>query len=332
VDLLDSTAVEDARLLTRRRLRARGQGARYVLGRLGQGIVIIFGAVTISFFLAHLTGNPAEVLAGGQMSREQVEQLSRQLGYDRSLLVQYGDYLGKVVRGDLGQSFRFQEPAAKSVFDALPDTLLLVAGAILLSCAVAVPTAVFSVLRRESLADRALRRGLIVGQGMPEFWLGLILVLVFAVQLGWLPSIGFEGFRSLILPVVTLAVPLMSMLVRLLRANVLDIMTSDFVVALRGKGLTEVEILLRHALRNALVPFVTFLALQIGWLIGGTIIVENVFVWPGIGTLALTAVQTRDLPVIQAIVILVAAAYVVLNLAVDLLMMWIDPRIRTERA
>jgi peptide/nickel transport system permease protein len=304
---------------------------RYVLGRLAQGVVIVFGAITVSFVLAHLSGNPAEVLAGGSMSEEQVRQLSHQLGYDRPALVQYFDYIGDVARGDLGHSFRFQEPAVNSVLTALPKTLQLIAAAIIAACAVAIPIAIFSVRRRESIADRAVRRGLIVGQGLPEFWLGLILVLIFAVQLGWLPSLGYSGFESLVLPAATLAIPLTAMLVRLLRANLLDIMTSDFVVALRAKGLSELDILRRHGLRNALVPFVTFLALQVGWLIGGTIIVENVFVWPGIGTLALQAVQTRDLTVIQAIVVIVAASYVVLNLAVDLFMTWIDPRIRTGR-
>jgi ABC-type dipeptide/oligopeptide/nickel transport system permease component len=326
-----SPSVEAA--LPRRRLRgASGAGIRYASSRLAQGLLVVFGAITISFVLIHLTGNPAEVLAGGQMSREQVAQLSKQLGYERPLVVQYFDYLGNVARGDLGDSFRFQEPAIKSVSHALPRTLLLVGTTILVACAFAIPAAVFSVRRRESLPDRALRRGLILGQGMPEFWLALILVLLFSVKLGWLPSIGLDGPRSLILPVATLALPLTAMLVRLLRAELLDIMTSDFVVALRSKGLTENSILLRHGLRNALIPFVTFLALQIGWLIGGTIIVENVFVWPGIGTLALSAVQVRDLTVIQAIVIIVAVSYVILNLLVDLVMMWIDPRIRTGAA
>jgi len=305
-------------------------GIRYVLGRLVQGAAVIFGAITISFILIHLTGNPAEVLAGGMMSQEQVHQLSVRLGYDRPLLVQYLDYLGNAVRGNLGESFRYQEPATTSVFHALPNTLLLVAGAILVACAVAVPTAVFSVLKRESLADRVLRRAIIMGQGIPEYWLGLMLILIFAVRLGWVASLGFSGPGSAILPILTLALPPTSMFVRLLRANLLDIMKADFVTALRSKGLSELDILLRHGLRNALAPFLTFLALELGWLIGGTIIVENVFVWPGIGVLALSAVEARDLPVLQAILIIVAVSYVVLNLAVDLLLMWIDPRVQTE--
>jgi peptide/nickel transport system permease protein len=303
------------------------EGVRFVLSRLAQGLLVIIGAITTSFVLIHLTGNPAEVLAGGVMSKEQVHQLSVRLGYERPLLVQFIDYLTKVAGGDLGESFRYQERAITPVMQALPNTLLLVGGATLFACAVAIPMALFSVRRRETLGERALRRILIMGQGTPEYWLGLMLVLVFAVRLGWLPSLGLSGPSSAILPIITLGIPPASMFSRLLRANLLDIMGSDFVIALRSKGMTELEILLHHVLRNALVPFVTFVALEVGWLVGGTIIVENVFVWPGIGTLVLSAVEARDLPVIQAIMIVVAVSYVILNLIVDVLMMWIDPRI-----
>lgn len=305
--------------------------ARYLGVRLLQGLAVLFGAVVISFLLIHITGNPAEVLVGGRFTGEQVQQLSERLGYNRPLLTQFLDYMGGVLQGDFGDSFRFQEPAIRSVLRALPDTLILVAGAIGLASVITLPLAIISVLKRETFIDRLLRRGMIIGQGIPEFWLGLLLVLFFAVQLGVLPSIGNSGFNSAILPVVTLAVPLVSILGRLLRADLLDIMTSDFVTALRAKGLTEFEILTRHGIRNAFGPFITFLALQLGWLVGGTIVVEAVFVWPGIGTLALGAVETRDLPVLQSIVVVVAFGYVALNLAVDLIMLGIDPRIRLGR-
>lgn len=308
--------------------RTHGANGRYLLARVAQGVIVVVGALVISFGLTQITGNPAEVLAGGAMSDEQVQLLSKQLGYERPVVEQFTDYFSSAAVGDFGTSFRFGEPALTTVLQALPKTLLLVAGAIVVASAVAVPTAVFSVLRRESRTDRALRSFVIVGQGIPEFWLGLLLTLVFAVWLGWLPSLYEPGVLAYILPTVTLAVPLAAMLIRLLRADLLDIMTRDFIVALRGKGIAEREIVTRHALRNAVIPFITFLALQVGWLIGGTIIVEAVFVWPGIGTLALSAVETRDLPVVQAIVVVVATAYVLLNLAVDLLVMWVDPRIR----
>jgi peptide/nickel transport system permease protein len=167
---------------------------------------------------------------------------------------------------------------------------------------------------------------------MPEFWLGLLLILIFAVWLGVLPSLGFDDWTSPILPIVTLALPLSSILTRLLRSQLLDIMTSDFVVALRAKGLTEREILVRHALQNALSPFITYIALQVGWLVGGTVVVESVFTWPGLGALALSAAKTRDLQVLQAIVILIAVGYVGFNLLADLLVIWIDPRIRVGKA
>lgn len=290
--------------------------------------MVVLGAMVISFGLTHVTGNPAEVLAGGAVSAEQVEVLTKELGYDRPVSEQFVDYFGSALRGDFGESFRYGQPALTVVMGALPDTLVLVLGAILLASLIAIPTAVFSVLHRESKADRAIRRLLIVGQGLPEFWLGLLLILVFAVWLGWLPSLYQPDPRALVLPIVTLALPLSAMLVRVLRVELLDVMTRDFIVAARGKGIPERQVVVRHALRNALIPFLTFLALQVGWLIGGTIIVEAVFVWPGIGTLALSSVEARDLPVIQAIVVVIAVTYVLLNLAVDALVTVIDPRVR----
>ena len=247
-------------------------------------------------------------------------------------LVQFGDYLWHLVRGDLGESFRFHQSAAALVLEALPRTLLLVVGAIALATAVALPVSIFSVLKREAALDRLIRRSLIVGQGIPEFWLGLVLVLIFAARLNWLPSLGFTDWKAAILPIVTLALPLSAILTRLLRIQLLDIMRLDFVITLRAKGLTESEILFHHVLLNALIPFVTFLALQIGWLVGGTLVVEAVFTWPGLGVLALSSVKTRDLQVLQAIVILVALVYVVVNLIADLIVLRIDPRIRVGRA
>lgn len=316
----------------RRRFAAQSPWVGYVASRLTQGVIVIFGAAVVSFGLVHITGDPATVLAGGQMPAEQVRLLSHQLGYDRPLLVQFGDYLWHLVRGDLGESFRFHQSAAALVLEALPRTLLLVVGAIALATAVALPVSIFSVLKREAALDRLIRRSLIVGQGIPEFWLGLVLILIFAARLNWLPSLGFTDWKAAILPIVTLALPLSAILTRLLRIQLLDIMRLDFVITLRAKGLTESEILFHHVLLNALIPFVTFLALQIGWLVGGTLVVEAVFTWPGLGVLALSSVKTRDLQVLQAIVILVALVYVVANLVADLIVLRIDPRIRVGRA
>jgi ABC-type dipeptide/oligopeptide/nickel transport system permease component len=318
--------------LTARPRGRLGGGARYMLGRLGQGLLVVFGAITISFLLVHVTGNPAQVLAGGTLPPKEVAALSHELGYDKPLLQQYADYVGGVAHGDFGDSFRYRSSAASLVLTALPNTLLLVGLAILLATALAIATALYSVLHSDSRFDRWLRRALMVFQGIPDFWLCLMLVLVFGVELRWVPTIGFTGVTSLILPVVTLALPLVSSFVRLLRANLLDLGGSDFMVALRAKGMSEREIMWRHGLRNALVPFLTYLALQAGWLIGGTIIIESIFVWPGVGLVLLSAVQARDLTVIQAVVVIIAISFVLLNLLVDLLVMWLDPRTRTRSA
>ncbi|MFN8621674.1 MAG: ABC transporter permease [Chloroflexota bacterium] len=304
---------------------------RYSGGRLLQGLFVIFGAVTISFILVNMIGDPATVLVGGQLSREQVDNLSHILGYDRPLPERYVAYILGLLRGDLGVSLRYGTSVLDLVLAALPATLLIVIGAMSLACVIAIPAAVFSVLRRETLADRASRRFFIVLQAIPEFWAALMLAMVFAVGLRWLPSMGFDSPQSLILPVLVIGLPLISSLVRLLRATLLDTLNSDFTLAVRAKGIPEREIVIRHGLPNVMAPFLTLLALHLGWLIGGTLIIETIFVWPGVGTLLTNAVKVRDLPVIQGVVVLIAVAVVVLNLVVDLLVMVIDPRIRTGR-
>jgi peptide/nickel transport system permease protein len=304
---------------------------RYTAERLLQGLFVIFGAVTISFILVNMIGDPAAVLAGGQLSGEQVANLARLLGYDRPLPERYVAYVGGLLTGDLGVSIRYGTSVMDLVLAALPATLLIVCGSIALACVIAIPAAVFSVLRRETLADRATRRFFIVLQAIPEFWSALMLAMVFAVALRWLPSMGFTKPEALILPVVVIALPLISSLVRLLRATLLDTLDSDFVLAVRSKGIGDREIVLRHGLPNVMTPFLTLLALHLGWLIGGTLIIETIFVWPGVGTLLTNAVKVRDLPVIQGIVVLIAVSTVVLNLIVDLLVMAIDPRIRVGR-
>lgn len=310
----------------------RGVLARFIGGRLLQGLLVLVGAVVVSFWLAHLTGDPAKVLAGASLPAEEVRKLSERLGYDEPLLEQFVDYMGGAVRGDLGYSYRADEPALSVVMSRLPATLGLIVGAMALACLIAIPAAVYSVLHRESRTDRLLRRTLMVLQGMPEFWSGLVLVLIFSVTLKWVPSLRTDSPSSWVLPIVALALPLTATLMRVLRADLLDVMRSDFVVALRGKGLSERAIVVRHGLRNALLPFVALLALQIGWLFGGTIIVESVFVWNGIGSLLLVSVDTRDIPVVQTIVVLIAAAYVLLNLLADVLAVMIDPRLRAGLA
>lgn len=319
-----------AATLTRPAARSSDRRAliRYIAGRVAQGIFVLIGAMVVSFWLAHLTGNPAEVLTGTSLPPDEVKKLAERLGYGDPLFVQFRDYMLGAAHGDFGTSYRANGSALGVVFSRLPATLGLIVGAMALACAIAIPAAVYSVLHREERADRGIRRLLMVMQGMPEFWSGLVLVLIFSVWLHAVPSLRNGQPTAWILPIVTLALPLSASLVRVLRADLLDVMREDFVVALRAKGIDERAIVVRHGLRNALIPFVALLALQVGWLFGGTIIVESVFVWNGIGSLLLTSVDTRDIPVVQAIVVLIAAAYVVMNLLADLLAILIDPRLR----
>jgi ABC-type dipeptide/oligopeptide/nickel transport system permease component len=305
--------------------------ARYVAARVGQGVLILFGALTVSFILIHLTGNPATVLAGGQLPPAQVQALSHQLGYDRPLGVQYVTYLENAVQGNFGTSFRYGTSALSAVLSALPNTLVLIGISLTAAVAISVAVASASVLRQRGWSDRLWRPLLSALQGIPDFWIALVLVLVLAVHLHWLPSLGYTGFSSLIMPCVALTLPMLASFTRLLRASMLDFTGSDVALALRARGLSRREIVLHHAMRNAMVVFVSYVALQAGWLVGSTVIVETIFAWPGIGTMLIGAVQARDLAIVQATVVIVAVAFTLLNLAADLAVIWLDPRIGRER-
>lgn len=305
--------------------------ARYAAARVGQGILVLFGALTASFILVHLTGNPATVLAGGQLPPAQVRQLSQQLGYNRPLGVQYVSYLAHAVQGNFGTSFRYGTSAMSAVLSALPNTLVLIGISLGAAVAISVTVASASVLRRGGWSDRLWRPFLSALQGIPDFWIALLLVLLLSVRLHWLPSLGYTSFTSLIMPCTALTLPMLASFTRLLRASMLDFAGSDVALALRARGLTRREIVLHHAMRNAMVVFTSYVALQAGWLVGSTVIVETIFAWPGIGTMLIGAVQARDLAVIQAVVVVVAVAFTLLNLAADLAMIWLDPRIGRER-
>jgi peptide/nickel transport system permease protein len=301
---------------------------RYVTGRLGQGLVVLFGAVTISFVLTNVIGSPADVIGGAFMPPDQRQALNARLGYDDPLFSRFVHYIAGIVHGDFGISYRTNDSAIAQVMTALPNTLVLVVSSLLIALALALGLAVFSVRHRESRRDRMLRRTIGVLQGMPEFWLSLMLILVFSVQLRVLPSYGFYSPSSLILPAVALALPMIPTLFRLFRGQLLDVMGRDFVEAMRARGLSETVVVYQHGLRNILGPATTLVALQLGNLIAGALITEVIFSWPGIGNLAFSAVQARDFAVVQAIIIVIAVFYVLLNLAADLVVLVSDPRVR----
>jgi len=327
--VLQEELEQDLRLAAARASRSyvRRAIARYVGARLGQGILVLYGAVTVSFLLIHATGNPATILAGGILPPAQLRALSARLGYNRPLLDQYGLYIAHVIRGNFGDSFRYGTPAISSVITALPNTLLLVGISLAAAIVISVVIATSSVLSTSGWSDRVWRPAVLAVQGIPDFWIALILVWVFSVKFGVLPSLGFDGPESLIMPCTALTLPMLASFTRLLRVRLLDFTNSDVAVALQTRGLTRREIVLHHALRNSMPTFVSYVALQSGWLIGGTIIVETIFSWPGIGSLLLAAVLARDLTVIQAVVVVIAVAFTVFNLLADLAVLWLDPRI-----
>jgi peptide/nickel transport system permease protein len=301
---------------------------RFLSWRLLQGAAVVLGAVVISFLITNVAGNPSDVIGGSLLTPHQRAELSHQLGYDRPVLVRLGEYVAGAVHGDFGDSWRTGQSALSLVLGALPETLLLIACALTLALLIAVPFSVFSVLRRDSRTDRSLRGGLMLVAALPDYWIALLLVLLLSLSLGALPSVGFESPKSLIMPTVAIALPLVPTSVRLLRAALLDVMGQDFVTTLRAKGIGERAIVARYGLKHAAAPFATLLAMQVGWLLGGTIIIEVIFAWPGMGSLLQDAVTNRDIAVIQAVVVVVAVGYVLLNLAADLFVALMDPRIR----
>jgi ABC-type dipeptide/oligopeptide/nickel transport system permease component len=259
-----------------------------------------------------------------------VEELNRQLGLRKPLHVQYALFLGSVFRGDFGESFQYRAPALQVVVERLPATIDLAVAAMALTVGAGVSIGIVAAVRPRTGYDYAGTLLAVLGQSLPNFWLGIVLVLLFGVTLRWLPTSGFQGWSHLILPSVTLAAYPTALVARLTRSSMLEILGQDYVRTVRAKGLAERAVVVRHALKNAMLPVVTVLALQAGTLVGGTFVIEQVFAWPGIGRLSLTAIQHRDYAIIQAVVLLVAGGFVLINFLVDAVYVWLDPRIRFE--
>ena len=301
---------------------------QYILQRLLHGVVVLFGVSIIVFYLIHLTGDPAALLVPLTTPEEDVELFRRQMGFDKPLPVQYALFVSRAVQGDFGYSYRHRTEALPLVLDRLPATLKLTAVAFVFALIVAVPVGVVAALRPNSWLDNIARAVMLLGQAVPGFWLGIMLILVFAVRLRWLPVSGAEGFRSLILPGITIGSFIMAAIARLLRSSLLEVLGENYIRTAYTKGLKRWQVMLGHALPNALIPVVTISGLQIAFLLGRSIIAEAVFAYPGIGRLAFQSIATRDIPVIQAYVALVATLTVVINLIIDITYTWLDPRVR----
>ena len=302
----------------------------YLVRRLAHAVVVVWGVVTFVFFLVRLTGDPAAFLVDPTATQAEIEHARRLLGLDRPLPVQYADFLAAITRGDFGQSIQMRRPALRVVMEHLwPATATLAAAALLISTLAAVPLGVLSATHRGGWPDHASRLASLFLQSMPAFWLGIMLILLFAVELGGLlPAYGSGSVRHLILPALTLAAAPLAQNVRLIRSGMLEVLGEDYVRTARAKGLAERGVVYRHALRNAALPVLTVTGLSLGFMLSGAIIIETVFSWPGLGRLIVQAVPGRDFPVIQAGVFVFAVIFVVLNLAVDLLYTALDPRVR----
>ena len=302
----------------------------YVAKRLLQAVFVLWAVASISFGLTFLSGDPATLMIGDNWTAEQVANFREYMGFDRPVLVQYGEFLQRLVRGDFGVSVRQQIPVTRLILERLPATLELAAAALLIIVGVAIPVGVLSAIRRNSLSDRLAMSGALLAQSVPTFWLGIMLILIVGVYLQWLPISGRGTFLHLIMPAVTLATYSTARIARLVRSSMLDVLGNDYIRTAHAKGLSPRKVNYGHALRNALIPVITLLGIEVGSLLGGALITETVFAYPGIGRLTIQAIAARDIPLVQGVITFGAMIFVLVNLLVDLSYSVLDPRIRHE--
>ena len=301
----------------------------YFARRVLQAIPLLLLASLLVFLLVHIApGDPVRLMLGQEASQQQVDQVREQMGLNEPLLTQYAIYLGDVIRGDLGTSIRSQRPVTVLILEALPNTLILGGGALVLAFGIGIPLGVLAAVKQHSAFDNGALMVALLGQAVPSFWLGLMLISFVATRVSWIPTSGTGGFRYLILPVLSLAPVALGMIVRITRISVIESLREDYIRTATAKGVRRSFVIGRHAFKNALIPIVTIMGLQIGWLLSGAIITETVFAWPGIGRLAVNALMTRDYPVVQGVVLMTAFLFVALNLLVDMLYAVIDKRVQ----
>jgi peptide/nickel transport system permease protein len=304
---------------------------RYIIRRLLQTLIVVFGVSIVAFGMLFLTGDPTEVILGDaadRMTVAQIQEFRIQRGFDRPWYVQYFSFVGNALQGDFGYSFIRHKPAYEVIAERLPATIQLASFAFVLSLIVSIPLGVLAATRAHKPADYIVSVLALVGQSIPSFWLGILLILLFGVHLRWLPISGSGTWQHLILPGITLAAFPIARNMRLTRSSMLDFMQRDFVRTARAKGITEQRVIYRHVLRNALLPIVTAIGLEIGFLLGGSVIIETIFGWPGVGREIIAAIGSKDFYVVQAGVIMLALIFAGVNLMIDLVYVWVDPRIR----
>lgn len=322
--------------------------SRYIVRRLLQSIIVIVGVTLLSFLTLHLAGDPTYLYVSERASAQEIEETRIKLGFDKPLPVQYFNFLGGLVRGDLGLSIRSRKPAVDLVIERLPATLELTIFAMIISTAIAIPIGIISATKRGTALDGGIMLLAMIGQSIPGFWLGIMLILSVGLQLKWLPISGHvgvidlifkgdasqgvanipEAIRYLIMPGITIGLFSLARNARLVRSSMLEVLSQDYVITARAKGLAERVVIIKHAFRNALIPVVTMLGLEFGFLLSGVVVTETVFSWPGVGRLVTNAITQRDIPVVQAAVVIFSVMFILLNLFVDLIYAQLDPRIR----
>jgi len=302
--------------------------SRYLLSKLAEALIALWGVVTIVFFVSRVLGDPALLLLPVGASQQDLDVLRSGLGLDKPMIQQYGISLWAMLQGDFGLSFQHNRPALDVVLERMPATVQLAGTALLLGTAIGAVAGAIAALKRGTFAELIVMTAALFGQATPVFWLGIMLILFFAVDLGWLPTGGSGTLAHLVLPCLTLSVFVSASIARLLRSSLLDILREDYVRTARAKGLMPRTVFFWHIARNALIPVVTMIGIIAGELLGGSVVIETVFAWPGVGRILMQGIQVQDFPIIQAGVALVAAIFIVVNLLVDLLYGVLDPRIR----
>lgn len=304
---------------------------RFIVRRLVMLIPVLLGVSFIVFSIMSLTpGDPVEMRLGDNYSPESYQAMKQEMGLDQPYLIRYFRYIGNALRGDFGKSYTTGQPVIKEILARLPNTIVLSFFAMLFAIIIGIPLGVLSATKQYSFIDSASMLLALIGVSMPNFWLGLMLILIFAAKLGWFPSAGFSGYQSIVLPAVTLSANSLAIITRMTRSSMLETIRQDYIRTARAKGLNESTVIVKHALRNALMPVVTTIGLQFGFSIGGAVLVETVFSWPGLGRLLVEAIRYKDTPIVTAIVLILAGIFTIINLLVDIIYAYLDPRIRAQ--
>lgn len=304
----------------------------YVLKRLGHTFLVIIGISIISFVFLQLSGDPVGLMLPQDATSQQIEELRQKLGLDDPVVVQYLRFVGDTLQGDLGRSLFSNEPVAGLILERLPATVELAFFSMVFALLIALPIGIVSALKRGTFIDTASMIFALFGLSMPHFWLGIMMIMLFSVQLGWLPTSGRGSFSQIIMPAAAMGISMIALFARLTRSTMLEVLGQDYVRTARAKGLPEFFVIGKHALKNAMIPLITMIGMEFGLLLGGAVIIETVFAWPGVGRLIVQAITDRDYPVVQGAVMMLAMIFVAVNLLVDLAYGWLDPNISLRGA